>query len=250
MKSDWDDAPDYIRNNKKQSPWRTVVILGVGSAITWGLIALFAKPIVIDVNQLKQAIRVDGQPIFSQQPAQPSAPAYSEPAEPIRLPSIPLDPVPQQVTQQPSKAEIEWFERMEALAIKRYQNSFNDDNYRPKQPDNTYSPPAYQQAETNQSTQQRRMQREQDAHWINKWSGGGQYLAEWEVLNNYIDSGSVCANHRRGSIDYRECRKGAKQFFKDQCRAWDKRYDSDRKDWSDRMKQRYCSAASSFSPMG
>lgn len=69
MKSDWDDAPDYIRNNKKQSPWRTVVILGVSSAITWSLIALFAKPIVIDVNQLKQAIRVDGQPVFSQQPA-------------------------------------------------------------------------------------------------------------------------------------------------------------------------------------
>jgi hypothetical protein len=80
MKSDWDDAPDYIRNNKKQSPWRTVVILGVGSAITLGLITLFAKPIVIDVNQLKQAIRVDGQPVFSQQPAQ----TYSEPLRPIQ----------------------------------------------------------------------------------------------------------------------------------------------------------------------
>lgn len=61
MKSDWDDTPDYIHNNKKQSPWCTVVVLGVASAITWGLIALFAKPIVIDVNQLKQAIRVGGQ---------------------------------------------------------------------------------------------------------------------------------------------------------------------------------------------
>ena len=32
MKSDWDDAPDYIRN-KKPSPWRMVAILGGGSAI-------------------------------------------------------------------------------------------------------------------------------------------------------------------------------------------------------------------------
>lgn len=82
MNSDWDDAPDYIRNNKKQSPWRTVVILGAGSAITWGLIALFAKPIVIDVNQLKQAIRIGGQPVFSEQPAQ----TYSEPRTPSKRP--------------------------------------------------------------------------------------------------------------------------------------------------------------------
>lgn len=57
MRGDWDDAPDYIRNIKKQSPWSTVVILGIGSAITWGLNALFAKPIFIDVNQFKQIIR-------------------------------------------------------------------------------------------------------------------------------------------------------------------------------------------------
>jgi hypothetical protein len=124
MKSDWVDAPDYIRSNKEQSPWRMVVILGVGSAITWGLIALFAKPIVIDVNQLKQAIRVGGQPLFSEQPAQ----AYSEPTAPIRLPSLPLEPV-QQVAQPPmSKAEIEWFERMETIAIQRAQKIFNDNN--------------------------------------------------------------------------------------------------------------------------
>src|SRR3990167_5018980 len=251
MKSNWDDAPDYIRNSKKQSPWRTVVILGVGSAITWGLIALFAKPIVIDVNQLKQAIRVDGQPIFSQT-AQPSAPAltYSEPAEPIRLPSIPLDLVPQQVTQQPSKAEIEWFERMEALAIKRYQNSFNDENYRPKQPQNTYSPPVIEEAPVVSERRQRNVNREITSKWIKSWNGGTDYLAEWVAVNNYIDSSSVCANHRKGSIDYRECRKAAKQHYHEECRTWRARYDNDRKDHSDRMKQRYCSVSSNFSPMG
>jgi len=30
------------------------------------------------------------------------------------------------------------------------------------------------------------------------------------AVNNYIDSSRVCANHRKGSIDYRECRKAAK----------------------------------------
>lgn len=69
MRSDWDDEPDYLRSKKKPSPWRMVAILGVGSAITWGVIAVFAKPIVINVDQLKQAIHVDGKPLFSQQPA-------------------------------------------------------------------------------------------------------------------------------------------------------------------------------------
>jgi hypothetical protein len=248
MKTDWDDAPDYLRR-KKQSPWRTVITLGVGAAITWGLIALIAKPIVIDVNQLKQVIRVGGQPLFSEQPAQ----AYSEPAAPIRLPSLPLEPV-QQVAQPPiSKAEIEWFERMEAIAIQRAQNSFNDGNYRPKQPENTYSPPATQQiaaAPVVSERKQRPVSRERTAKWIKGWDGGTSYLAEWVAVNNYIDSSSVCANHRRGTIDYRECRKAAKQHYHEECRNWRARYDSDRKDHSDRMKKRYCSAASSFSPMG
>lgn len=247
MKSDWDDAPDYLRNKKRPDPWRMVAILGVGSAITWGVIALFAKPIVINVDQLKQAIHVDGKPLFSQQPApQP----YSELEPPPSLPSVPVDPPPQRIQHhQPSQADIEWAEKSKAMAIARAQNDFSDNNYKPKPPANTYSPPSYQ-VQSSSQTQTRRIEREQDGHWIDKWSGGARYYAEWEIVNNYIDDTSVCANHRRGSIDFRECRKGAKQFFKEQCKGWDERYQSDRKPWSDRMKQRYCSAASSFNPMG
>jgi hypothetical protein len=58
-----------------------------------------------------------------------------------------------------------------------------------------------------------------ESHWISGWDGHGSYLATWQVANNEIDSSSVCLNHRRGSIEYRECRKGAKQWFKDQCQS-------------------------------
>ncbi|MBU1331276.1 MAG: hypothetical protein KJ884_04180 [Gammaproteobacteria bacterium] len=92
--------------------------------------------------------------------------------------------------------------------------------------------------------------REVDQVWIERWDGGGSYLAEWHSLNNRIDSSSVCANHRRGSIDYRECRKAAKVHFREQCRAWEKRWARDRLEWSKQMEQRYCSAANGFSPMG
>lgn len=152
MKSDWDDAPDYIRNSKKQSPWRTVVILGVGSAITWGLIALFAKPIVIDINQLKQAIRVGGQPVFSQQPAQ----AYSEPLQAIQEAHVPFEPAPQVATPPPSQADIEWSERQATLAVRRMQNSFNDNNYSPKNTTNIM--PATQVTREPVARQQRRQE--------------------------------------------------------------------------------------------
>ena len=249
MKTDWDDAPDYIRNNKKQSPWRMVVILGVGSAITWGLIALFAKPIVIDVNQLKQAIRVNGQPIFSQQPAQ----AYSEPLQPIQEAPALFEPAPQIAQPSSSQAAIEWSKQQAALAIAPGQNSFSDDNYTPKQPANVYTPTAYKQTAPDSTSNERRskpVRRERTSKWIKSWDGGTSYLAEWVAVNNYIDSSSVCAKHRKGSIDYRECRKAAKQHYHEECKTWRARYDNDRKDHSDRMKQRYCSAASSFSPMG
>ncbi|WP_341781325.1 hypothetical protein [Ectopseudomonas mendocina] len=250
MKSDWDDAPDYLRSKKKPGPWRMVAILGVGSAITWGVIALFAKPIVINVDQLKQAIHVDGKPLFSQQPApQP----YSEPEEPIRLPSLPIDRPAQRVAYEPVSqpqpyASIQWSKDDKSP---KYEFS---NNYTPKQQINTYTPPAtHRIAQAPQQTQKRQakqVRNERTSKWIKGWDGGKNYLAEWLSVNNYIDGTSVCANHRRGSIDYRECRKAAKQHFHEECRTWRARYDSDRKTSSDRMKTRYCSAASSFNPMG
>jgi hypothetical protein len=225
-----------------------VAVLGLGSAITWGLIALFAGSIVIDINQIKQGIRVGGQPLFSQQPTE----QYSPPAQAIQAAPAPFEPAPQMASPPLNQAEIEWFEENEAFAIERAKNIYNDKNYKPKQPQNTYSPPRYQQAETRQreQPQPRRVQQERTSKWIKSWNGGSNYLAEWVAVNNYIDSSSVCANHRKGSIDYRECRKAAKQHYHEECRTWRARYDNDRKDHSDRMKQRYCSAASSFSPMG
>ncbi|HHN4429524.1 TPA: hypothetical protein ACRN2M_006374, partial [Pseudomonas aeruginosa] len=134
------------------------------------------------------------------------------------------------------------------------QNFYDDSNYTPKKPANTYTPPATHRATSSpQQTQQRQtrqVSRERTSKWIKSWNGGTNYLAEWLSVNNYIDSTSVCANHRRGSIDYRECRKAAKQHFHEQCRIWRARYDNDRKTNSDRMKTRYCTAASSFRPMG
>lgn len=80
-----------------------------------------------------------------------------------------------------------------------------------------------------------------ESHQISGWDGTGSYLANWQVVGNEIDPSSVCMNYRRGSIEHRECRKGARQWFKDECRAVDH---------GDAAHRRYCSAAASFNPMG
>lgn len=128
MKSDWEDAPDYIRYKKKESPWQMVAILGVGSVITLGLIALLAKPMVIDLNQLKQGIRIGGQPIFSQQRAQ----TYSAPLHTIKEVPAPFEPAPQVARTPLSQADIEWSKKQAQFAVERMQNAFNDNNYTPK----------------------------------------------------------------------------------------------------------------------
>lgn len=251
MRIDKDDVPDYLRPRKKQGPWRTLAMLGVGSAIFWGLVTVFAKPIVIDVAQLKQAIRFGGEPLFSQQPAQSQQP----PAEALQ--GNDQDWIRSSQAQQTIQAsrELEEWSRQRAQETHERQTSFNDNNYTPKQPVNTYKAapaPAVQQIASAERPrqQQRSVQRERTSKWIKSWNGGTNYLAEWISVNNHIDGTTVCANHKRGSIDYRECRKAAKQHYHEECRTWRARYDNDRQDRSDKLRDRYCVAASSFSPMG
>jgi hypothetical protein len=183
MKSDWDDAPDYIRNKKKESPSRPVVILGVGSAITLGLIALFAKPIVIDINQIKQGIRVGGQPMFSQQPVR----TYSQSAQTIQKAPVPFEPAPQVARPAPSQADIEWSREQAELAAERMQNSFNDKNYTPKGATNIV--PATQVMREPAERQQRR----QEIVVVGK--------AETR-LRDYCP-------HPKGSVEHRNCKMRA-----------------------------------------
>lgn len=53
-----------------------------------------------------------------------------------------------------------------------------------------------------------------ESHWVPKSDGSGSCLAVWDVHGNRIHYGSLARNHRKGSVEYQECRKGAKQWFK------------------------------------
>lgn len=73
-----------------------------------------------------------------------------------------------------------------------------------------------------------------------QWDRKRSYRAEWLISDNYIDGSSVCRNWRAGSLEYRECRKGAKIYFREQCRSPNS---------NAAARQRYCSAEGSFNPL-
>lgn len=234
MRSDWDDAPDYLKARNRRSDVGRFLVAGVLGLCVTGL-AMYVMSISIMRRQSAESV-----------PAVIEAPRSSGENQRVVM-DEPIKPAER-------TSEALFWSDLDVGKAPAKQTDFNDSNYVPRQPQNIVSTEALRNSEAYRrqasAPATKTVRVEHDAQWVDKWSGGGSYLAEWASINNRIDSTSVCANHKRGSIDYRECRKGAKQFFKAQCRAWDEKYEDAGSDWSYRMRERYCSAASSFSPMG
>ena len=235
MRSDWDDAPPRLKKSRGSN--------GVGKSLI---------SILLGLSLGAALLHIAGKPIPFLQTRQPN----TQVEQPQFLPPSP-SVLEEPKAQKPTAEQMFWssLKQQEAERKARIkQTDYNDHNYTPRQPDNIVNMEGVRQSSAYQQPLQQTTTRhsatETDMQTVPKWSGGGAYLASWNIVNNYIDGGSVCGNHKRGSIDYRECRKGAKQYFKQECRKWESRYQSDREVRSDLLKQRYCSAASGFSPMG
>jgi len=132
MKADQDDIPEYIRNRKKESPWRFVAILGIGSAVFWALAMMFGKPIVIDINQIKKGIHVSGTPWFNQDQEKP----HEKPVDPPQhyQPPPPPNPTRTTVRSEAIQRKIELLEeslKKDTEATPEKQTVFTDRNYKP-----------------------------------------------------------------------------------------------------------------------
>ncbi|MCQ4261167.1 hypothetical protein [Stutzerimonas stutzeri] len=173
------------------------------------------------MNQIKQGIHIGSKPLFNQEPAQP--------IQRVSQPSVTSHETPTSALQQRqlSQEEREWLEAASARTISK-QTSFNDENYTPRPTVNTMQPtPArYYASNSSSSTQKRSVSRE--TH-LSNWSRenghkkqrvGGQF--QWIVVNDKIDFNNVCQNYERGSLIYRDCRKGAKVAFKRMCSRYER----------------------------
>lgn len=85
---------------------------------------------------------------------------------------------------------------------------------------------------------------------VTQWDKKRTYRAVWSITDNRIEGSSVCTNWSKGSIEYRECRKGAKVYFREQCKSWGRQWDRTQADSSKAAQQRYCSAGEGFNPLG
>lgn len=120
------------------------------------------------------------------------------------------------------------------------QTEFSDRNYQPSRQVNISAPvtPASRAPSTTKPERNRRVI--QSGSEKLKWTSGRgaetEYRMYYEYDSKQITFATVCSNYRKGSIDYRNCRKAAKRWFSTRCN------DSSR---SGRM---YCHASNAFRP--
>jgi hypothetical protein len=185
MHAEEDDVPEYLRT-KKQGPSRALAIVVIGSVITGVLMLIFAKPVVIDVAQLKKAIRFAGQPVFDE-PAQfveqapipqPIAPQYRQQQRP---------PIESQYTQQQPETASLWVPRGSTIEQKPQvrQTSFNDRNYTTRNPINILRFPE-----------------------VPTQAASGPAKQELKVtVIKQTDRKDVCNIYKSGSLERRGCRR-------------------------------------------
>lgn len=82
---------------------------------------------------------------------------------------------------------------------------------------------------------------------IREWKGRNRYRAQWKIVDNEIDNGSVCANFPSDAVEHRECRLAAVVYFKEACQEWGKRADHENDEQTLAAQQRYCLATKTFS---
>jgi hypothetical protein len=223
MKIDQDDIPEYIRA-RKPSPWGKLL-----AAVKWSIAGIFglgvtggALYLADDLAQLAQAVRINGNPIITQPSPAPATPvpAYDEYDAQVARALAASD------AQKAPTAKIEW-EQVEEPAHQApapKQTSFSDQNYRPRTV-NTYTPPPSQQIAYNQPAKPKqapqRFTLSDTWRWENgyeKKPTGGRF--QWVEVDGAIEWGSVCQNYQKGSLIYRDCRKGAKVAFKNMCNSY------------------------------
>lgn len=208
MKADWTDAPHY-RNKGSPRSQKWLLPFLFGCAITGALVYLG----VLDVRLAVPGLTV-GKP------------------EPIQKSSEQQKSTEQRESRRTSDQALAEHAAEQTQATfwnntrQQKQTDFNDSNYVPRGALNTYSPPPAQQVAYNQPATQpahARTRRTHSANWY--WENGPRKnrvagTFQFVDVDGSIEWGSVCRNYRTGSIEYRDCRKGAKVAFRKMCGSY------------------------------
>lgn len=207
MKADKDDAPAHITRNRRSPLGRAAITLIILAAAI-----LYMADRNGWVDYAKD--RFTEQPLIS-----------------VRTP---IDPPP---TPTPSSAAAEdpFWQNAEADRRKapapaeppRRQTSFNDDNYQPKRIINTMPPSPRQYTQTRPArtaTQSSGLSGNNRTRltWQDNRQNGFWWEGTYQWRDNVLKYDDLCRSARfprKGSIEYRGCRRAAKAYLRNECRA-------------------------------
>ena len=219
MKADWKDAPNRLRPGKRKLPLKITVILGAG--VLAG--AFYMSERIGWTDYLKQRVN----PVDTRYQTLPTR---------ITKPTEPNKPAPDIGGGTPTG--------MEQRAAR--QIIFNDSNYRPRTDINTIPGLTQHALEPPRPTTRRQElglngSRQVRLSWEGTRRNRYNWLGEYRWQNSQISYNDLCTKpirYKKGSIEYRACRKAAKVYLRDQCRAG--------RDKSQTMRRIYCRAENAF----
>ena len=223
MRADWDDAPLRVKGSRKTN--RDVPVIVIALIVAGGLgYGLYTDRLPLD------------NPFQSGTPASPSAPA-----ELISW----SDATPQQNQSEtlPPRASAHVWSTDPVYpdhSTSGRQTSFNDSNYRPSNQINIIASVPVTPPQRTASPQSRGLSGSSSARvaWVDARGRRTTWHTTFSYRGGVINNSSFCLEQGRGSIEYRECRKGAREWLKDRCRTT--------QDISDEWRQMYCRAHSGF----
>lgn len=97
------------------------------------------------------------------------------------------------------------------------QTSFSDRNYTPSRHINTMSSVITKAPKQDVAATRKIEDETEKITWTDARGAQTEYRMYYEHDGTLLDFASVCSNYRTGSIDYRNCRKAARQWFGSKC---------------------------------
>lgn len=225
VKADWDDAPHHVRKKRRKLP------IGVSAILAVALVA--GVFYMADRNGWGNYLERQFRP--SNASFQPSTSAASPTVSPRQSP--PEDTF---------WSDIEQSKQVELDRSASRQTVFNDTNYSPRTDINTIQSPPRRSAQTSDRISTSRQSGLNGARpVILRWEDTRRKQYTWRGEYRWRESqiiyDDLCTRpplHRKGSIEYRACRKAAKTYLRDQCRAgWEK---------SQAVRRMHCHAENAF----
>ena len=207
MKTEWEDAPERIRHKQKRS-LSAFILIAVG--LIGGILYIADKNgWVTYVKPHTSAPTIIHKPI-----ADIPSTANLPPAQDITEHAVVQNTQPER------------------------QTSFSDSNYQPRSTINTIKPPP--QRHRAQEKPSRPSGLNGSGHIRLTWDNGG-WRGRYRFSNNIINYDDLCRSQkypRKGSIEYRACRKAAKAYLRDECKAGRTK--------TTEMRRMYCHAVDAF----